>query len=70
MEDVLLGLCGLLQAIWVLTLSLPSKEMGHLRDAVKRVLLIETLDVWKYELGKIISWLTREISLATLQEIY
>ena len=52
-EDVLLGLCGLLQAIWVLTLSLPSKKRGYLGDPVQRVLLTETLDAWKYELDKI-----------------
>ncbi|KAK9319149.1 hypothetical protein V1517DRAFT_61441 [Lipomyces orientalis] len=52
-EDVLLGLCGLLQAIWVLTQSLPSRTRGYLGDAFQRVLLIETLDAWKYELDKI-----------------
>ena len=52
-EDVLLGLCGVLQSIWVLTQSLPSKTKGYRSNAFQRVLLIETLDAWKYELDKI-----------------
>jgi hypothetical protein len=52
-EDVLLGLCGLLQAIWVLSQPLPSKTRAYLGNAFQGVLLIETLDAWKYELDKI-----------------
>ncbi|KAK9235801.1 hypothetical protein V1525DRAFT_251641 [Lipomyces kononenkoae] len=53
-EDVLLGLCGVLQAIWVLTQSsLPSKTKEYRSNAFQRVLLIETLDAWRYELDKI-----------------
>jgi hypothetical protein len=52
-EDVLLGLCGHLQAIWVRSQSLPSKTKGYLGNAFHRVLLIETLDAWKSELDKI-----------------
>lgn len=49
-EDVLLGLCGVLQAIWVHT---QSKTRGYPGNAFQRVQLIETLDAWKYELDKI-----------------
>jgi len=52
-EDVLLGLCGLLQSIWVLSQSLPSKTRGYLDNTFQSVPLIETLDAWKYELDKI-----------------
>ena len=52
-EDVQLGLCGLLQAIWVLRQSFPSKTRGYHSNTFQRSLLIETLDAWKYELDKI-----------------
>lgn len=52
-EDVILGLCSLLQAIWVHTQSLPSKTTAYLGHSLQRILLIETLDTWKDELEKI-----------------
>jgi hypothetical protein len=52
-EDVSLGLCGLLQAIWVFTQFSPSRTKGHPSNDFQRVLLIEILDAWKYELDKI-----------------
>lgn len=52
-EDVLLGLCGLLQNVWVLMQPLPLKEREHPGDRVQGVLLTKTLDAWKYELDKI-----------------
>jgi len=52
-EDLLLGLSGVLQVIWVHMQPLPSRERGYLRDPTQRVLLTETLDAWKYDLDKI-----------------
>ena len=52
-EDVQLGLCGVLPAIWVLKQSFPSKTRAHLSNASQRDLLMETLDAWKHELDKI-----------------
>lgn len=52
-EDVQLGLCGLLQSIWALKQSVPSKMAGYPSGAFPAVLLLETLDAWKHELDKI-----------------
>lgn len=52
-EDVQLGLCGLVQAIWVLVPSFPSKTTGYIGNTFQKVMLTETLDEWKYELDKI-----------------
>lgn len=52
-EDVSLGLCSLLQAIWVFSQYSPSKAKGHPSNAFQRVWLIETLDAWRRELDKI-----------------
>lgn len=52
-EDVQLGLCGLLQAIWV-SRQLPSDTMETNRiSASQRPIIAETLDAWKHELDKI-----------------
>jgi hypothetical protein len=52
-EDVQLGLCGLLQTVWVLRQSPSSKTGGYPGNTFQKILLIETLDEWKYELDKI-----------------
>lgn len=52
-EDVQLGLCSLLEAIHVLTHSLPSKLKVHPSNTSSRALLIEILNDWKRELDKI-----------------
>ncbi|OKL63656.1 hypothetical protein UA08_00073 [Talaromyces atroroseus] len=53
-EDVQLGLCGLLQAIWVFRQSSSSsKTERHPSSALQNALLIEILDDWKLELDKI-----------------
>ncbi|KAH8694176.1 hypothetical protein BGW36DRAFT_430196 [Talaromyces proteolyticus] len=52
-EDVQMGLCGLVQAIWVLSRSFPSKTSGYSGNGLQNELLIEALDGWKYELDKI-----------------
>ena len=52
-EDVQLGLCGFLQAIWVLKQSFPSKTRESLGTDFQRTMLIETLEAWKSELDKI-----------------
>lgn len=52
-EDVLLGLCGILQAIWVSKQSLPSTTKGYNGNSFQTVPLIEALHDWKHELDKI-----------------
>ncbi|KAF2724018.1 hypothetical protein K431DRAFT_263120 [Polychaeton citri CBS 116435] len=52
-EDVLLGLCGVLQAIWVHNKSLLPETKEYHSNALQRALIIETLDAWKHELCKI-----------------
>lgn len=52
-EDVQLGLCGLLQAIWVSTQSSPLTIEVNRISASQRAMITETLDAWKHELDKI-----------------
>ncbi|KEF56861.1 uncharacterized protein A1O9_07051 [Exophiala aquamarina CBS 119918] len=52
-EDILLGLCAKLQAIWVLSGASQSETEGHPSSASQIVLFVETLDAWKRELDKI-----------------
>lgn len=52
-EDVQLGLCGILQAIWVSTPPLPAVVDTHHQDARQRALLTERLNTWKQELDRI-----------------
>lgn len=49
-EDVLLGLCGILQGLWALA---PSRTKEESTNGVQRAMLIEKLDSWKQELNKI-----------------
>ncbi|KAK9783892.1 putative C2H2-type domain-containing protein [Seiridium cardinale] len=52
-EDVQLGLCGLLQVVWVLAEFYPSKSLGYVNTAFQRLLLNDKLDSWKTELDRI-----------------
>ena len=52
-EDVHLGLCGLLQTVWVLAESSSSKEGQSLCINPYDALIIENLDSWKRELDRI-----------------
>jgi len=52
-EDVLLGLCGKLQAIWVLSETSASQVEGHLDNVSQRIKLSSALDSWKHELDTI-----------------
>lgn len=52
-EDVLLGLCGSLQEIWVLRQSSLSNTKDNVGNAFRRGALIETLNAWTRELVKI-----------------
>ncbi|KAK7744001.1 hypothetical protein SLS62_010362 [Diatrype stigma] len=51
-EDIELGLCGVLQAVWVLAESFPSKSRGYFNTAFQKVLVIDKLDSWKAELDR------------------
>jgi hypothetical protein len=53
-EDIQLGLCGLLQAIWVIKRPLSSAAwVDDVSNVSQRTMLIETLDAWKHELDQI-----------------
>lgn len=52
-EDVQLGLCGLFQGIWFLAQPIQSNKKKYPGEHVQGVLLIKTLDAWKYELDRI-----------------
>lgn len=51
-EDIELGLCGLLQTVWVLAESFASKSRGYFNTAFQKVLVIDKLDSWKAELDR------------------
>lgn len=53
-EDILLGLCGKLQAIWALSETFPSKtKESPNSSALQGTQLIEALNLWKHELDRI-----------------
>lgn len=52
-EDIQLGLCGLLQAIWVSAPPFPSTVQVDDSNAPQRDMLIKTLDAWKQQLDLI-----------------
>ncbi|OJJ42562.1 hypothetical protein ASPZODRAFT_20332 [Penicilliopsis zonata CBS 506.65] len=45
-EDIILGLCGIVQSIWIFR----HEEHHH---TLQKALLIDTLEIWKSELGRI-----------------
>lgn len=51
-EDIELGLCGLLQTVWVLADSFPSKSKGYFNTAFQKVLVMDKLGSWKAELDR------------------
>ncbi|KAH8674221.1 hypothetical protein BX600DRAFT_547793 [Xylariales sp. PMI_506] len=52
LEDIQLGLCGLIQTVWVSGESLPWKSNGYLGLYSRKLLLIDKLDSWKAELDR------------------
>ncbi|KAK5047765.1 hypothetical protein LTR84_006430 [Exophiala bonariae] len=52
-EDVQLGLCGLLQAIWAFTQPFTTNIEADYGNAAQRAMLTKKLDIWKHELDTI-----------------
>lgn len=61
-EDVTLGLCGTLQAIWVLTPPSSSAATKTRQSNTQEMLLIERLDLWQQELDKVQKLIDSRIS--------